>query len=354
METPKTDIFISYRRSDGRDTARTVQLALKSAGAGNIFFDYSSLRDGVFNEKIYQAIDECHTFVLILSPESMDRCVNTGDWVAKEIERAHAAGCEIIPLAINSNYDAWPQGLPESLCFLKGIHQTKLLTDEYFDDSIKRLLDRIELAKGRKPKPAAAKTTARVAPVVTADSSIEQLMKAIGLNNEAVICVMKKDNKTALKLFEQSAELGFGPAMSNLGHAYENGRLGVGCDYDKAFEYYSKSATTGHGGGGWLGLKRMYENGYGCVKDAEAAANCRELAIEYRDKAQIDFIKSIHDGGLFAKGAANDFHYYIINQISRHIVRGKGRVIDLSGLEPGNYFVTGFDEDGYKEGSFKK
>ena len=74
MEPAKTDIFISYRRSDGRDVARTVQLALKSAKAGNVFFDYSSLRDGVFNEKIYQAIDQCRVFVLVLSPDSMTRC----------------------------------------------------------------------------------------------------------------------------------------------------------------------------------------------------------------------------------------------------------------------------------------
>lgn len=348
MDTPKTDIFISYRRSDGRDTARTVQLALKSAGAGNIFFDYSSLRDGVFNEKIYSAIDECRVFILVLSPEALDRCVNSGDWVAKEIERARTAGCEIIPLSVNSNYDAWPAGLPESLCFLKNIQQTKLLTDEYFDASIARLLERIRHVKERQP----VSVTAKAGGTTTVER--EELMKAIELNNEAVVCVMKKDNNTALKLFEQSAELGFGQAMSNLGQVYENGRLGVTRDYGKAFDYYSKSATAGHGGGGWLGLKGMYENGYGCEKDEEWAANCLELAGEYRDKAHIDFIKGGQHGGLIAKGAVNDFNYYIINQTSRHIVRGKGREIDLSGLEPGYYFVTGFDGDGYKEGSFKK
>ena len=145
-----TDIFISYRRADGRDIARTIQLALRNAGKYNVFFDYSSLRDGVFNDKIYTAIDQCRVFVLVLSPDSLTRCAADGDWVAIEINRAKEAGCTIIPLAIDSNYDKWPADLPESLHFLKTIQQTKLLTDEYFDESISRLLQRIAAAPPKK------------------------------------------------------------------------------------------------------------------------------------------------------------------------------------------------------------
>ena len=37
MEAKDTDIFISYRRIDGRDIARTIQLALGKEGFEHVF-----------------------------------------------------------------------------------------------------------------------------------------------------------------------------------------------------------------------------------------------------------------------------------------------------------------------------
>lgn len=140
----KCDIFISYRRVDGRDIARTVQLALKAKGYENIFFDYDSLRDGLFNEQIIDAINMCKDFILILSPESMKRCCNEGDWVARELDTAIKAGCKFIPLNINGSFQEFPADFPRSLSVVKYIEQTKLMTDEYFDSSIEMLANRLE------------------------------------------------------------------------------------------------------------------------------------------------------------------------------------------------------------------
>ena len=140
----KCDIFISYRRVDGRDVARTVQLALKAKGYENIFFDYDSLRDGLFNEQIIDAINMCKDFILILSPESMKRCCNEGDWVARELDTAIKAGCKFIPLNINGSFQEFPADFPRSLSVVKYIEQTKLMTDEYFDASIEMLVNRLD------------------------------------------------------------------------------------------------------------------------------------------------------------------------------------------------------------------
>ena len=83
-----TDVFISYRKSTGREYARNIQQALENRGCGNVFFDYESLRDGKFNEKIIDAINESKNFVLVLSKGALDRCVEEGDWVKTEIETA--------------------------------------------------------------------------------------------------------------------------------------------------------------------------------------------------------------------------------------------------------------------------
>ena len=72
MNQQKYDIFISYRRKTGVDDARLLQQSLKARGY-NVFFDYDSLRDGKFDERIYAAIEEAPIFILILSEGALDK-----------------------------------------------------------------------------------------------------------------------------------------------------------------------------------------------------------------------------------------------------------------------------------------
>lgn len=137
------DIFISYRRDGGRDVARNVELALQGRGYKNIFFDYNSIRNGVFNEQIIDAISVCKDFILVLSENSMDRCTNKGDWVAREIRTALRTGCNIIPLTVG-NFRDFPKCFPDDLAALKNYQRTKLHTDDYFGASIDRLVERLK------------------------------------------------------------------------------------------------------------------------------------------------------------------------------------------------------------------
>ena len=81
------DMFISYRRDGGESTAKILRDKLTELGY-SVFFDVESLRSGDFNKKLYEVIEGCRDFILVLSPGALDRCVNEDDWVRLEIEHA--------------------------------------------------------------------------------------------------------------------------------------------------------------------------------------------------------------------------------------------------------------------------
>ena len=111
----KYDIFISYRRSS-YDAANLIATRLESAGY-SVFFDMEKLRSGKFNEQLYNVIDNCKDFVIVLPPEALDRCINEDDWVRLEACRAMQAKKNIIPVMLNGF--VWPNQMPagmEELC----------------------------------------------------------------------------------------------------------------------------------------------------------------------------------------------------------------------------------------------
>lgn len=145
------DIFISYRRDGGVDSARTVQLSLETHGFQSIFFDYESIRNGVFDKQITDSINKCKDFILILSKGSLDRCVNQEDWVATEIRTALSAKCNIIPL-VTEDFNGFPTKFPKDLEKIKAIQQSKLMKDEFFNASIDKLIDRLKSKPVKSPK----------------------------------------------------------------------------------------------------------------------------------------------------------------------------------------------------------
>lgn len=135
----ETNIFISYRRIDGLEHARIIYLELINHGYTNIFFDYNSLRDCTFDSQIEVAIRSCKDFILILSPQSMNRCYIADDWVAHELRLAIKYTRKIIPVCINSSGFNWPPNFPSDLKRICTIQRHLMLTNEYFSDSMRRL-----------------------------------------------------------------------------------------------------------------------------------------------------------------------------------------------------------------------
>lgn len=134
------DVFISYRRDGGFEMARLLYEHLTALGL-NVFFDLEELRAGQFNVKLYQCIDESENFVLVLPPNSLDRCVNEDDWLRLEIEHAILKRKNIVPLTLVGF--AWPASLPKSM---DGLHLFNAVnvSREYFDASISRLLEMLQ------------------------------------------------------------------------------------------------------------------------------------------------------------------------------------------------------------------
>ena len=104
----KYDVFVSYRRSEAF-TANLVAEKLRSLGY-SVFFDVETLRSGNFNTQLYDVIQHCKDFVLVLPPNALDRCVSEEDWIRKEVCYAMECKKNIIPVLLRG-FD-WPDPMP--------------------------------------------------------------------------------------------------------------------------------------------------------------------------------------------------------------------------------------------------
>jgi len=87
-----TQVFISYSRKDLIFVERLAK-DLKAAGL-EVWYDLSGLNGGTrWGREIQNAIDECQSFVVVLSPNSVE-----SEWVEKEFMYANSLNKKIIPL----------------------------------------------------------------------------------------------------------------------------------------------------------------------------------------------------------------------------------------------------------------
>lgn len=108
----KEQIFISYRREGGTVIARLICESLKNEGY-SVFYDYDSIQNGVFSDRITSAIRDCTDFILVLSPHALDRCINEDDFVRREIRCALEHRKNIIPIFLDGF--EFPQYLPPDI-----------------------------------------------------------------------------------------------------------------------------------------------------------------------------------------------------------------------------------------------
>ena len=135
MKTHQYDIFISYRRSS-YDTANLVATRLRAEGY-SVFFDMETLRSGKFNVQLYNVIEQCKDFVVVLPPNALDRCVNEDDWVRLEVCHAMKHNKNIIPIMLKGFQ--WPNPMPigmEELCDYQALTANSI---DYFDMAMERL-----------------------------------------------------------------------------------------------------------------------------------------------------------------------------------------------------------------------
>jgi len=115
----KYEIFISYRRKGGYDTAKLIFDRLRLDGY-SVSFDIDTLTNGNFDKELEQRVSDCKDFLLVLSPNSFDRFFNQNpayepdsDWFRREISQAVKTNKNIVPLILDGF--SFPKTLPDDV-----------------------------------------------------------------------------------------------------------------------------------------------------------------------------------------------------------------------------------------------
>lgn len=130
-------VFISYRRNGGIALAYLLYEKLTKRGY-KVFLDVDSLSNDKFDEKIFEVIDECDNVILVLSPDSLIQCNDSGDWVRREMAHALTAEKNIIPVVMDGFQ--WPKELPNDIVALQ--HYNGIIVSfHYFTGVVDRIID---------------------------------------------------------------------------------------------------------------------------------------------------------------------------------------------------------------------
>lgn len=135
------DVFVSYRRDGGYDTAKHLYDLLSRDGY-RVSFDIDTLREGDFDVSLLKRIDECKDFILIVDAHAFDRTVNPNfnpkhDWLRQELAYALAKGKNIIPVFLHG-VSGFPANLPSDVCGVSKKNGPEY-NRYYFNDFYRRL-----------------------------------------------------------------------------------------------------------------------------------------------------------------------------------------------------------------------
>lgn len=138
----KCDVFISYRRSNGWNTAYLLYRSLSDRGY-SVFIDTEDMHSGDFNVQLYDKIMECKDYVIVLTEDSLTRCYDKNDWVRKEIVCALQYGKNIVPFMHTDFTFPDVEGNPdeELVAMIKALESKQGVTQrqELFDACLDRM-----------------------------------------------------------------------------------------------------------------------------------------------------------------------------------------------------------------------
>ena len=142
----KYDVFISYRREGGYDTAKHIYDLLVRDGY-NVSFDIDTLRNGDFDIQLLSRIEDCTDFILIVDAhcfdrtldESFDRCK---DWLRCELAHALMHNKNIIPIFL-AGINSFPDNLPNDIAYVA--RRNGPVYDRYYFDAFYDKLKRMFL-----------------------------------------------------------------------------------------------------------------------------------------------------------------------------------------------------------------
>lgn len=176
----KHDIFISYRRDGGFETARYLYDHLTWDGY-HVTFDLDSLRGGRFDDALLERIDECMDFVIVLNKGCFDRTLNPdfpreNDWMRRELGYAIKKKKNVIPVLLGG-FD-FPAALPEDIDEVRFMNAPPY-SREYIDSFYEKLKAFLRTARPASGGKADERKTARETEAVPRDSLFGKLRRGM-------------------------------------------------------------------------------------------------------------------------------------------------------------------------------
>ena len=134
MSDKPRDIFISYRRGGGFETAHYLYEHLTRDGYG-VTFDLDTLRSGRFDEALLDRIDECTDFIVVFNKGCFERTLDSAfprenDWLRRELGHAIAKEKNVIPVLL-AGFE-FPAMLPDDIDAVRFMNGPKYFR-EYID-----------------------------------------------------------------------------------------------------------------------------------------------------------------------------------------------------------------------------
>jgi formylglycine-generating enzyme required for sulfatase activity len=115
---------------------------------------------GVFDEMLLRRIAESPTFLIILTPNALDRCADEEDWLRKEIVQAISSKRNIIPLLVDS-FQFTPEIVRKLDPAIRELsrYQAVVYSRDYFESVIERIVRMVEEDRAERTAAPQAKPT---------------------------------------------------------------------------------------------------------------------------------------------------------------------------------------------------
>lgn len=135
-------VFISYRRTLSKHLARSIYQYLKMHD-WDVFLDVNTIDSGDFDRIILNQIGARAYFILLISPGSLEQCVNPDDWLLREIQEAIRLERNIVPIVEEgANFNHEMEYLPADMREIVSKKNYLPLTHFYFDAAVDTLRTR--------------------------------------------------------------------------------------------------------------------------------------------------------------------------------------------------------------------
>lgn len=146
------DVFISYRRQGGSESAVLVRNELMQRGirSSRIFLDTNSLSTGNYLDSISNALSDTRNLVVVITEGCFDGLTDDSNWTW-EIRSAMALGLNIVPIYFDGIRQVDAHALPSSIKNLS-FENAVLYVHEYSKASFDRLRERLDPGSHAMPR----------------------------------------------------------------------------------------------------------------------------------------------------------------------------------------------------------